>query len=74
MWKKLPHLTVELRCQCFVVCQYEAGTLKPVDDVRHCVGLAGTRDAEQRLSREPVLEPIDQARYRFGLISSRLII
>jgi hypothetical protein len=40
-----------------------------LDDVRDGEGLAGARDSQQRLVREPVLQPFDEARDGFGLVA-----
>src|SRR5690606_23377359 len=41
--------------------------------VRHDIGLAGARDAEQRLPREAGFEAFDERLDRGGLIAGRLI-
>ncbi len=69
--QELAELGVELGCQRLVRSQHQRRPASARDDVGHCVGLAGTGDAEQRLERQAVVDPFDQLVDRFGLIARR---
>ena len=72
--EELVELAVELRGQRLVVRHHQRRPLQAVDHVRDRVGLARTRDAEQRLLREAVFEAFDQFRDRFGLVARGLVV
>ena len=67
--EELAELAVELRGERLVGCEHQRRPAGAGDDVGHRVGLAGARDAEQRLEREAVLEALDQLGDRLRLVA-----
>ena len=72
--EELPELAVELRGQRLVVRQHQRRPLHALDHVGDGEGLAGAGDAEQRLVREAVAEPVDQLGDRRRLVARRLVV
>jgi hypothetical protein len=70
----LLELAVQLRGQRLVVRHHQRGALHALDDVRDREGLARARDAEERLVRQAVLEPLDQLLDRLRLVARRLVV
>ena len=70
--EELAHLAVELRRERLVVREDQRRPLHGADHARHCVRLARSRDAEQRLLREAVRQPVDELRDRLRLVARGL--
>ena len=69
----LLELAVQLRGQGLVVRKHERRPLQALDHVGNREGLAGARDAQQRLVRKAGLEAVDQAGDRLGLVAGRTV-
>jgi hypothetical protein len=71
--KELAELAVELRRERLVGREDDRRPADLGDHVGHREGLARAGDAEQRLEREPVVDPLDEPGDRLGLIARRRI-
>ena len=69
--EEVAHFSVGLRGERLVGRHDEGGDAEPRDDVRHRVGLARTRHAEQRLEHDAVLKPLGERLDGRGLIARR---
>ena len=69
--KELSELAVELRRQGFVGGEHQGRSLNLLDHVGDGEGLAGSRDAEQRLVRQAGLQPVDQLGNSGRLVARR---
>ena len=67
------HLSVKLRCQCFIVRKYQSWFVKLCDDVRHGEGLTGTGDTQQSLELVAFFKAPDQFFDGLGLIAGWLV-
>jgi hypothetical protein len=67
--EELAEFGIELRGERLVGRDDERGPPGARDDVRHRVGLPRARHAEERLEREPVVEPLHELRDRLGLVA-----
>jgi hypothetical protein len=72
--EELLELAVELRRKGLVVRQHERRALHRLDDVSDGKSFATSRDAEQRLVRQPRFDPFDELRDRLGLIAGRVVL
>ena len=63
------HLSVKLRCQCFIVRKYQSWFVKLCDDVRHGEGLTGTCDTQQSLELVAFFKAFDQFFDCLGLVT-----
>src|SRR5205085_1808087 len=71
--EELPELGVELRGERLVRGEDERRPTEPSDDIRHRVGLAGPRYAQQRLESESICDAFGELVYRFRLVTRGLI-
>ena len=71
--KEFGELGGQLGGQRLVVRQHQRGTLHGVDNVGDGEGLAGSRDAEQRLAAVTGVNALDELRNRLGLVARRPI-
>ncbi len=67
-------LAIQLRRQGLVVGEHQRGSLHLLDDVRDREGLAGARDAQQRLVSQAALQPVDEFFDRLGLVAGGRVI
>ena len=71
--KELFELLAQLGGQRFVVGQNQRGTLDGLNNLCHCVGLAGAGDAQQHLLPQAVAQTLRQFRNGLGLVACGLI-
>ncbi len=69
--EELFHLAIELRRQRFVRCQHHRRALQIGDDVRHGERFPRARHTQQRLVRQPVLQPFLDAADSLRLVAGR---